>query len=177
MVREMAAQDHKVRRLLHEFYAMQSTVCTNKTKSVYGQKKNTQHHNFFFTRVYRQKKIAHDVTIFLYTRLPQKKKPHNVKNFFTLGYRKKKIRGFTTKKKIHNFIENKKCMRVTNLPICGPLLILSPALRHWGPQDGRGYAATTPTCGPLLILSPALRHWGAQTARVTWPPSPPMGHF
>ena len=43
---------------------------------------------------------------------------------------------------------------VATLPTCGPLLILSPALKRRGPLDGRGYVATLPTCGPLLILSP-----------------------
>ena len=28
------------------------------------------------------------------------------------------------------------------------------------PLDGRGYVATHPTCGPPLILSPALKCWG-----------------
>ena len=37
-----------------------------------------------------------------------------------------------------------------------PLLILSPALKRWGPSvgDGRGDAANLPTCGPLLICHP-----------------------
>ena len=51
---------------------------------------------------------------------------------------------------------------------CGPLLILSPALKCWGPpQEGRGDVANLPTCGPLLILSPALKCWEPpQTAGV-----------
>ena len=73
-------------------------------------------------------------------------------------------------------------------PICGPLLILPPALKGWGhprwhglcshiahlwansnyaprsggdPLGGRVYVATLPTCGPLLILPPALKRWGS----------------
>ena len=78
---------------------------------------------------------------------------------------------------------------VATLPTCGPLLILPPALKRWGPprrqgfwshlahlwptsdsapcsealgvpRGGRGYVATLPTCGPLLILPPALKRWG-----------------
>ena len=54
-------------------------------------------------------------------------------------------------------------MHAANLPTCGPLLILFPTLKRWGPLDGRGYVATRPTCGPLLILSPALKCSGPQT--------------
>ena len=78
---------------------------------------------------------------------------------------------------------------VATLPTCGPLLILPPALKRWGPPrrqglcshlahlwatsdsaprseavgtppGGKGYVATLPTCGPLLILPPALKRWG-----------------
>ena len=35
-----------------------------------------------------------------------------------------------------------------------------PPLCGGDPSDGRGYVATLPTCGPLLILSPALKGWG-----------------
>ena len=31
------------------------------------------------------------------------------------------------------------------------------------PPGGRGYVATLPTCGPLLILPPALKRWGPPT--------------
>ena len=41
---------------------------------------------------------------------------------------------------------------VANLATCGALLILSPALKHWGPLDGKADVANLPTCGPLLIL-------------------------
>ena len=57
--------------------------------------------------------------LFLYSRLPQKK-----------------IHNFTAKKeKLHNFTANKitRFGYVANLPTYGPLLILSPALRRWGP--------------------------------------------
>ena len=47
---------------------------------------------------------------------------------------------------------------MANLPTCGPLVILSPALKRWGPP--RSYIANLPTCGPLVILSPALKRWG-----------------
>ena len=76
------------------------------------------------------------------------------------------------------------------MPTCGPLLILSPALKRrgsprrqglcshrahlWATSDfvprfeaegislgGRGYVATLPACGPLLILSPALKRRGS----------------
>ena len=75
------------------------------------------------------------------------------------------------------------------MPTCGPLSILFPAMKHWGPprrqglgshyahmwaisafvpvqsigdpRDGRGCVATMPTCGPLFILSPAMKHWGS----------------
>ena len=50
---------------------------------------------------------------------------------------------------------------VATLPTCGPLLILPPALKRWGPPGGRGYVATLPTCGPPLILPPALKRWGS----------------
>ena len=49
---------------------------------------------------------------------------------------------------------------VATLPTCGPLLIVSPALKRWGPPGGRGYVATSPTCVPSLILPPALKRWG-----------------
>ena len=78
---------------------------------------------------------------------------------------------------------------VATLPTCGPLLILPPALKRWGPPrykwlcshlahlwatsdaapgsttvaiplGDRGYVATLPTCGPLLNLPPALKRWG-----------------
>ena len=77
---------------------------------------------------------------------------------------------------------------VATLPTCGPLLILPPARKRWGPPrrqglcshlahlwatsdsappseavgtpSGRGYVATLPTCGPLLILPPARKRWG-----------------
>ena len=78
---------------------------------------------------------------------------------------------------------------MATLPTCGPLLILSPALKRWGPPRrqrlcshlahfwttsdsvprseslgtplcGRGYEANRPTCGPPLIVSPALNRWG-----------------
>ena len=45
-------------------------------------------------------------------------------------------------------------MHVAKLPTCGPLLILSPALKRWGP---RSCVATKPTCGPLssvLVCNP-----------------------
>ena len=54
---------------------------------------------------------------------------------------------------------------VANLPTCGPLLILSPALKRWGLQDDTVYVANLPSCGPLLILSPALKHWGPQDGK------------
>ena len=44
---------------------------------------------------------------------------------------------------------------VANLPTCGPLLILSPALSFGDPLDGKGYVFNLPTCGSLLILTPA----------------------
>ena len=38
---------------------------------------------------------------------------------------------------------------------------MSPCFEPLGtPQGGRGYVATRPTCGPLLILFPALKRWG-----------------
>ena len=45
------------------------------------------------------------------------------------------------------------------MPFCGPLLIFSPDLKHWGPPDGRGYVANPPACGPQLILVPELKCW------------------
>ena len=76
-----------------------------------------------------------------------------------------------------------------NRPTCGPLLILPPAVKRWGPSrwqglcshldhlwaaadstprseavgtphGGRGYVVTWPTFGPLLIPPPALKRWG-----------------
>ena len=51
--------------------------------------------------------------------------------------------------------------------MCGPLLVLSPALNRWGPPppDDRGYVANQPTFGPLLILSPTLKHWDPPNGR------------
>ena len=50
---------------------------------------------------------------------------------------------------------------MANLPICAPVMILSPTLKHWGPSQTAGcYIANPPTCGPFLILSPALKRWG-----------------
>ena len=49
---------------------------------------------------------------------------------------------------------------VVNLSTCGPLLVLSLALKRWGLTTGF-YVANLPTCVPLLILSPALKRWGS----------------
>ena len=78
---------------------------------------------------------------------------------------------------------------MATLPTCGPLLIVPPALKRWGPPrrqwlcshlahlwatfdstprfeavgtppGGRGYVATLPTFEPLLILPPAVKRWG-----------------
>ena len=51
---------------------------------------------------------------------------------------------------------------VANPPFCGPLLILSPAVKCCPPPplDGRSYEAHPRTCGPLPILSPTVKHWG-----------------
>ena len=48
---------------------------------------------------------------------------------------------------------------MTTLSPCGPLPILPPALKRWGPKGGRYFVATLPTCGPPLISSPALKRW------------------
>ena len=56
---------------------------------------------------------------------------------------------------------------VATLPTCGPLLILPPALKRWGPHMRKGYVAALPTCGPLVILPAALKRWGLpEAARV-----------
>ena len=49
---------------------------------------------------------------------------------------------------------------VATIPTCGRLLILSPALKCWGPPDGRDDVTNLPICGPLLFLYPALKVWG-----------------
>ena len=117
----------------------------------------------FFTSIYRKKK-SHDLTIFSYIRLPPKKTLHNVTMFLYMRLpQRKKLHDFTAKKKMNSFTQNKKCMHVANLPTYGPLLVLSPALKRWGPPDGSGYVATGPTSGPFLILSPALKRWGPLT--------------
>ena len=36
-----------------------------------------------------------------------------------------------------------------------------PSSRRYLPTYGRGEVANLPTCGPLLILPPALRRWGS----------------
>ena len=75
------------------------------------------------------------------------------------------------------------------MPTCGPLLILPPAVKRWGPPrrqglcshlahlrdtsdavphseavgippSGRGHVSTLPTWGPLMMLPPALKRWG-----------------
>ena len=46
-----------------------------------------------------------------------------------------------------------------NLPTCEPVLIMSLALKCWGPQTVTGDVANLPNYGPLLILSPALKRW------------------
>ena len=97
--------------------------------------------------------------------------------FSTRVYCKKKFHNLSQKNKSHDFTKNKKCMHVANLPSCGPLLILCPALKHWGPLDVKGDEATRPTCGPLLILSPALKRWGPQAAAVMYPPGPIVGPY
>ena len=43
---------------------------------------------------------------------------------------------------------------VATRPTCGPLLFLSPTLKHRNPPNGKGYVATLLTCGPMMILSP-----------------------
>ena len=68
---------------------------------------------------------------------------------------------------------------VATRPICGPLLILSPTQKRWGPPrrqglcisfcsllcsigpppHDKGYVATCPTCAAVLILSPAVKCW------------------
>ena len=65
-------------------------------------------------------------------------------------------------------------------PLCCQVLILPPGV---GDPGGRGYVATRPTCGPLLILSPALKRWGpptrqglcSQSAHL-WSPGPVFRH-
>ena len=107
------------------------------------------------------------MTIFLYSRLPQKKL-HNLTIFlYSHLLQKKFTQLFRKGKKFTRFYPPKKitCLGyVANLPTCGPLLILSSALKRWRPADGRGYIANVPICGPLVILSPAMKHRGPQMA-------------
>ena len=76
----------------------------------------TRRDNFFLCTTYRKEQL-HNMTIFLYTHLPQK-------NIFTI---------FTTEKIFSNFTRIKECMHVATGPTYGPLLILSPALKGFGP--------------------------------------------
>ena len=45
-------------------------------------------------------------------------------------------------------------------PLVGHFYFCPPPGSGGDPRGGRGYVATLPTCGPLLILPPALKRWG-----------------
>ena len=71
---------------------------------------------------------------------------------------------------------------MANLPTCGPLLILSPGMKRWGPPPyGLGHVAHPPTCGPLLILSPGIapgmKLWEAPGSRGHVANAPTCGPF
>ena len=96
------------------------------------------------------------------------------------------------------------CSQQTDLWVAADFVPQNVALGT--PQDVKGYTSTTPTCGPLLMLSPVVKRWGpqkkarlcshhthlwrhidlvpryealgtSQTARVMWPPGPVAGHL
>ena len=52
-----------------------------------------------------------------------------------------------------------------------PCFVCAPALKRWGPLEGRGYVANLPTCGPPLTLSPAMKRWGDGPTRWHGPSS------
>ena len=88
--------------------------------------------------------------------------------FFTRPYRKKRFNFFLI---IHTTYRKKKITRLDDFlhthtpyifhPTCGPLLLLSPAVKCLGPAgdfpNGGGYVANLPFCGILLIFSPSLK--------------------
>ena len=49
---------------------------------------------------------------------------------------------------------------VATLPTCRPLLILSVSRSVGDPQNGKVDVGNPPTCGTMLILSRALKCWG-----------------
>ena len=102
---------------------------------------------------YSKKKKLHDLTGFLLraftakkkiTRLTAKKKITRPDGFFV-------TRIYSAKKKLHDLQQKKKITRPD-----GFLLNAFTAEK----KGGRGDVATLPTCGPLLILPPALKRWG-----------------
>ena len=106
---------------------------------------------FFCTHVYRKKKLA------------------RLDDFFcTCIYLiKKKLHNFTVKeKKLHNLTKNKNNMHVANLPTLGPLLILSPALKRWGPPRWQGLCSHHAHLWATSDLSPALKDWGPPKRQV-----------
>ena len=80
----------------------------------------TQHHNFLYA-TYRKRRNQTTWLFFLLT-----------------IYRNNKLHVFTAKEKFFNFVKNEKCMQVATRPIYGPIVILSPALKHWGPPRRYG---------------------------------------
>ena len=49
---------------------------------------------------------------------------------------------------------------VANPPTSGPSLILSPAVKDWGPPIWQGLCSQRATCGPLLIKLPGCEAFG-----------------
>ena len=89
----------------------------------------------------------------LYLRLPHKTQLHDGPIFFVLAFAAKRITSLYRKKISQLYLPQKitRLVCVANLPICGPPLILSTALKHPGPPDGRGYVAHPTMCCPLLM--------------------------
>ena len=51
-------------------------------------------------------------------------------------------------------------IRLANLPICRPILILSLAFKRWGPPKRHGLCGQSALCGVILILCPIVKRWG-----------------
>ena len=51
-------------------------------------------------------------------------------------------------------------------PLVGHLYVCPPLSSGGDPLGGKGYVATLPLCGPALILPPALKRWGPPRRQV-----------
>ena len=67
---------------------------------------------------------------------------------------------------------------VANPPPCGPLLILSPTLRHWGSPQMVGGRSQSTHLWAIVEFVPRSKALGTtETARVALPMRPLVGHY